>query len=108
AASAVADQVGGDAIEVIAPVGLVVEGRPALEQPVVALLEQIVGDLAVAADPRKIAPQRARGALVEGAERLFVHGQGYVRGIAIERIAVELADIETGHVSHGTPATLRR
>ena len=46
---------------------------PGAEEAVVALLQEVVGRLAIAGHPREVGPDPARRAVVESAEGILVH-----------------------------------
>src|SRR5437899_773900 len=83
----------------------VLERDVRLQQAVVRFLQEVVGELAVAADTREIAAEGTGGAIVERAERIFVHRERYV---SLGSVGIEAPDVETRHVSHGSPEPARR
>ena len=74
----------------MAPVRFVLELHLRTQEPVIRLLQQIVGRLPVAGDARQVGPERACGAVVEGAECVLIHLERHVErgGGSIEALHV--------------------
>ncbi len=89
-------EVGGDAEEVGTPVRLALPVAARAQEPIEALLQQVVGDVRVARHPREIAPERSRRSVVERAEGVFVHLEGHV-----ELCRLEPFDVGESQVAHG-------
>jgi hypothetical protein len=66
-------EVGGDAVEVVAPVVVIVPLEARSEVTQVCLLEEIVGKSKITAAPRQVGPEGTRRALMEAAERRLIH-----------------------------------
>ena len=79
ATEAVAREVRGDAEQVVPAMRLALERRARPQEPVVRVLQQVVGGVAVARHPLEVGPEHPRRAVVEPAKRLFVHLQRDVR-----------------------------
>ena len=81
---AVQHQVGGNPEQIRAAVRLALPVAARPQEPVVALLQQVVGELRVAGHAREVAPERPRRPVVERAERVFVHLERHVNLCSLE------------------------
>ena len=111
----IAHQVGGDPIEIVAPMRVVLEHRLGAQEPVVGLLQEIGRLLAVAAQAHQVTGQAARGPLVERAEQVLVHLEREVpcRGVLDESVDVgqrhdPITRGGTGDRRREEPQTLRK
>ena len=93
-AALIAHQVGGDPIQVVAAVGVVLEHGLGAQEPVVGLLQQVGRLLAVAAQAHQVTGEPPRGPLVEHAEQVLVHRE---REVLCPGVLDESVDVGQRH-----------